>query len=83
MARKEIIKEKTPMPVQDPHSRIHNFKEVALGYTDELAVQEAQRCIQCKKRACVEGCPVEVPIPEFIALIQERKYEQALKVVKG
>ena len=48
MAKKVIIKEKTPMPVQDSELRIHNFKEVALGYTDEMALQEAQRCIACK-----------------------------------
>ena len=50
-------KTKTPMPEQDPNVRNHNFKEVALGYTEEMAISEAQRCLQCKKPKCVEGCP--------------------------
>jgi glutamate synthase (NADPH/NADH) small chain len=82
MAKKVIIKEKTPMPVLDPQMRIEGFEEVALGYTEEMALQEAQRCIQCRNRSCVDGCPVEVPIPEFISLIAERKYKEALQVVK-
>jgi len=82
MAKKEIIKEKNPMPVQDPQTRIRNFEEVALGYTEETAIQEAQRCLDCKNRVCVDGCPVEVPIPEFIKLIQEREFGQALQVIK-
>lgn len=82
MAKKVIIKEKTPMPELDPQVRVGNFEEVALGYTEEMALQEAQRCIQCKNRSCVKGCPVEVPIPEFIGLIQERKFDEALRVIK-
>ena len=82
MAKKELIKEKIPMPVQDPRLRVYNFKEVALGYSVEMAVQEAQRCIKCKNRSCVEGCPVDVPIPEFITLIQEREFGEALAVIK-
>jgi glutamate synthase (NADPH/NADH) small chain len=82
MAKKTIIKEKTPMPVQDPQIRIHNFEEVALGYTEEMAIQEAMRCLNCKTRACVEACPVEVPIPEFILLIQERNFREALQTIK-
>ena len=58
---------KTPMPEQDPNVRNHNFKEVALGYTKEMAIGEAQRCLQCKKTHWVEGCPVNVRIPEFNA----------------
>jgi len=82
MAKAKIIKEKTPMPVQDASVRIKNFTEVALGYNKELALQEAQRCIQCKNRACVKGCPVEVPIPEFISLLREEKFKDALEVIK-
>lgn len=82
MEKKKLIKERVTMPVQDPRIRIYNFREVALGYTVEMAVQEAQRCIQCNARSCVEGCPVDVPIPEFIALIQEREFSKALEVVK-
>ncbi len=82
MARKVIIKDKIPMPVLDPKVRIRNFDEVALGYTEEMALQEAQRCIQCVKQACIKGCPVEVQIPEFIHLISEKKFEQALKTIK-
>ena len=58
MAKKIIIKEKTPMPVQDAADRVQNFTEVALGYTKAMALQEAQRCITCKNRSCVDGCPV-------------------------
>lgn len=82
MAKKVIIKEKTPMPVLDPQMRIDSFEEVALGYTEEMALKEAQRCIQCRNRSCVDGCPVEVPIPEFISLISERRFDQALGVIK-
>ena len=82
MAKKIIIKEKTPMPVQDAADRVQNFTEVALGYTKAMALQEAQRCITCKNRSCVDGCPVEVPIPEFIALVKEEKFREALKVIK-
>ena len=82
MPKVEIIKERTPMPVQDPKERAHNFKEVALGFTEEMALAEAKRCIQCKNRPCVKGCPVEVAIPEFITLILEKDYRGALKKIK-
>ena len=58
---------KTPMPEQAPDVRNKNFEEVALGYTDEMAMEEAQRCLNCKHKPCVNGCPVGVPIPEFIS----------------
>ena len=58
---------KCPMPSQDPNVRNKNFKEVALGYTAEMAVNEAKRCLQCKKPACRTGCPVQIDIPAFIA----------------
>ena len=70
---------KTPMPEQDPHVRNKNFKEVALGYTDEMAINEAQRCLQCKNPACVQGCPVNVPIPDFIHEIVEGNMDEGLR----
>ena len=77
-------KEKVPrqkMPEQDPKVRVRNFEEVPTGYTDELAMTEAKRCIQCKKPGCVAGCPVDVNIPGFIGLIAEGKFiEAALKL---
>jgi len=68
---------KTPMPEQDPEVRIRNFLEVALGYTEEMAVEEANRCLNCKDKPCVSGCPVNVKIPEFIKLITERNFDEA------
>jgi len=59
------------MPVQDAVARGENYDEVALGYTMEMALQEAERCLQCAKPHCVEGCPVEVLIPEFILALRE------------
>lgn len=72
---------KNPMPSQDPLVRNKNFKEVALGYTPEIAVDEAKRCLNCKNRPCVAGCPVNVMIPEFIALVAEEKFEEAYQVI--
>lgn len=71
------------MPAQDPEVRIHNFDEVALGYTPELAYREAMRCLQCKKASCVEGCPVEVRIPEFIGALQQQDLAQAAEILKS
>ncbi len=77
-------KEKVPrqrMPEQDPKVRVKNFDEVPTGYTEETAITEAKRCIQCKKPGCITGCPVDVDIPGFIALIAEGKFvEAALKL---
>ena len=69
--------EKVKMPEQAPEIRNKNFLEVSLGYTEEMAVEEAQRCLNCKHKPCVSGCPVSVKIPEFIKLICERKFEEA------
>lgn len=71
-----------PMPVQNPKIRRHNFDEVALGYTPEMAIAEASRCIQCKNPQCVKGCPVNVAIPEFIKLIAEGRFIAAAKKIK-
>ena len=70
------------MPVQPPKERIGNFNEVALGYTAELAAEEAGRCLNCKKRPCVEGCPVNVDIPAFIQKLQEGDPEGAYQVIR-
>lgn len=69
------------MPVQSPELRAHNFKEVALGYDEETAVSEALRCLNCKNRPCVEGCPVNISIPKFISKIRSRDFEGAYKVI--
>ena len=69
------------MPVQDAKVRARNFKEVALGYTPEIAVAEAQRCLNCKNRPCVEGCPVNISIPEFISKVKESDFEGAYDVI--
>ena len=78
-------REKVPrqaMPEQDPSVRRHNFDEVPLGYTEEQAVIEASRCLQCKKPLCVAGCPVDVDIPGFIKLITEREFALAARWIK-
>ncbi|MDD3839397.1 MAG: NADPH-dependent glutamate synthase [Clostridia bacterium] len=75
-------KTKTPMPEQQPEIRAKNFQEVALGYTKEQAVQEAKRCLQCKKPQCVAGCPVNVQIPDFIKKIAEEDFEGAISIIK-
>lgn len=71
-----------PMPQQDPDVRRRNFDEVPLGYTAEAAMLEASRCIMCKKPKCVDGCPVEIDIPAFIALIQDGKFTEASRKIK-
>ncbi len=76
-----IVPKKHEMPVQDPKERGRNFKEVALGYPIELAVEEANRCLNCKNRPCVEGCPVNISIPEFIMKIKERDFEGAYSII--
>jgi len=73
---------KVKMPEQEPNVRNKNFLEVALGYTEEMAKEEAQRCLQCKTRPCVAGCPVNVQIPDFIKLIAEGKFEEAYYKIK-
>lgn len=75
-------KEAVPMPKQEPRTRRSNFNEVATGYSEQQAQEEASRCLQCPKPKCVSGCPVEVSIPEFIRLFREHKYEEAAKKIK-
>ncbi|MBQ8407768.1 MAG: NADPH-dependent glutamate synthase [Clostridia bacterium] len=72
---------KNPMPTQDPAVRAHNFDEVALGYSEEMAIDEAMRCLNCKHMPCVSGCPVKIHIPEFIAKIKEGDFEGAYQVI--
>ena len=79
MANMTLVK--TPMPEQDPQVRARNFKEVALGYTAEMAIEEANRCLGCKNPKCVEGCPVNVRIPEFIKKVQEGDFKAAYEII--
>lgn len=76
-----INPKKHEMPSQDPKVRAHNFNEVTLGYTMQVAVEEAQRCLNCKNSPCVSGCPVNISIPEFIAHIKESDFEGAYQVI--
>ena len=81
MANINLSNEKNKMPVQDAKIRGTNFDEVALGYSEEIAINEALRCLNCKTMPCVEGCPVKVHIPEFIAKIKEGDFEGAYEVI--
>lgn len=74
--------QKTPMPEQKPDVRNKNFDEVALGYTEEMAIEEAQRCLSCKHKPCVGGCPVNVQIPEFIKEVAQGNFEGAYQIIK-
>lgn len=79
---KNMSQYKVEMPVQDPLVRNKNFEEVALGYTPEMAMEEAARCLGCKHRPCVEGCPVSVQIPDFIARVAEGDFAGAYRVIR-
>lgn len=76
-----MIQTKTPMPEQEPNVRNKNFKEVSLGYTEEMAINEASRCLNCKNMPCVSGCPVNVRIPEFIAKVAEGDFKSAYEII--
>jgi len=76
-----IIQTKNPMPVQAPEIRAHNFEEVALGYDEQTALNEASRCLNCKNMPCVEGCPVNIHIPEFISKVKEGQFEEAYQII--
>ena len=80
MADAKMLK-KVPVREQDPKVRATNFEEVCLGYNQEEAMEEAQRCLGCKKPKCVEGCPVSINIPGFIEHIKEGNMEEAYKVI--
>jgi len=81
--RKAAHDEDVPMPRQSPEDRITNFKEVALGYSEEMALKEAARCLKCKNPQCRKGCPVDVPIPEFIDHLLKGEYQQGIDVIKS
>lgn len=72
---------KNPMPSIDPKVRAHNFDEVTLGYTEEMAIDEAKRCMNCKVPNCVKGCPVNIHIPEFVSKVAEGKFEEAYQII--
>ena len=74
-------KVKNPMPEQDPVVRAGNFEEVACGYTPQMAINEAMRCLRCRKKPCTKGCPVMVRIPEFVAKIAEGEFEEAYQII--
>ena len=76
-----IIPQKNEMPSQDPEVRAHNFREVALGYTKRVAMEEAARCLNCKNTPCVSGCPVNIQIPRFIEKVKEGDFEGAYKII--
>ena len=79
---KKLDLQRREMPKQPPHIRRRNFKEVALGYSIDLAVQEAKRCLQCKKPFCIEGCPVEINIPGFVKKIAAQDFGGAIRILK-
>ena len=70
------------MPKQEPKLRAGNFDEVALGYTEDMAVIEASRCLECKTKPCIQGCPVEIDIPGFIGKIKDRNFAGAARILK-
>ncbi|MEG1579180.1 MAG: NAD(P)-binding protein, partial [Oscillospiraceae bacterium] len=72
---------KLPMPEQDPNVRNHNFLEVTTGYTAEMAIEEAGRCLHCKNKPCVEGCPVNIRIPEFIDQVAAGEFLRAYEII--
>lgn len=76
-----LVREKNPMPEQAPDVRNKNFLEVAVGYTEEMAVNEAMRCLKCRKKPCMSGCPVMVKIPDFIAKVAEGEFEEAYQII--
>ena len=81
MAKANMSLKRNAMPVQDALVRAHNFDEVALGYTEEQAIDEANRCLNCKNMPCVDGCPVKIHIPEFISKIKEGDFEGAYQII--
>ena len=81
MAKANMNPKKNPMPTQDALVRARNFDEVALGYDEATAIDEALRCLSCKNMPCVSGCPVNIHIPEFIDRIKEGDFEGAYQVI--
>ena len=81
MAKANMTPTRNVMPTQDPLVRAHNFDEVALGYSEQTAIDEANRCLNCKTMPCVDGCPVKIHIPEFISKIKEGDFEGAYQII--
>ena len=79
--RRNMSLEKNKMPSQEPEVRKKNFLEVATGYTEEQAVDEAKRCLDCKHKPCIAGCPVRIEIPEFIQKVIDRDFEEAYQII--
>ena len=77
-----LVNVKNPMPEQKPDVRNKNFLEVSEGYTEDMAIREAMRCLQCRKHPCMSGCPVSVRIPEFIKQVAQGEFEEAYKIIK-
>lgn len=82
MPKEKARVERQAMPLQEVAARVTNFSEVALGFSEELALLEASRCLDCKKPTCMDGCPVEIEIPEFIKYIKARDYQMAIDTIK-
>ena len=76
----DVLK-RVPVREQDPAVRAHNFDEVCLGYNKEEAMEEASRCLHCKNAKCVQGCPVSINIPDFVAAVKEGEFEKAYQVI--
>ena len=81
MAKANMSMTRNAMPTQDAKVRAHNFDEVALGYTEEMAIDEAMRCLNCKNMPCVDGCPVKIHIPDFISKIKDGDFEGAYQII--
>lgn len=79
---KKLILERVPMGKREPQERVKGFYEVALGYTEEQAIKEASRCLECRKPSCIQGCPVEVDIPSFIQEIKDGEFLKSSKILK-
>jgi len=83
MPKKQVIPKKTPMPEQPPAERIKNYREVPYGYTPEQAVAEAQRCLQCARPSCMNGCPVNIDVPGFLKLTAEGDFRGAINLIRA
>ncbi len=82
MPSEKLERPRVPIPEQKPEDRVSNFNEVAIGYDKEMAIEEASRCLQCKKPLCVQGCPVEIDIPAFIQAILDEKFIDSTTIIK-
>ena len=83
MTKANMTPERNIMPTQEPSVRAHNFDEVALGYSEETAIDEAMRCLNCKNKPCVDGCPVKIRIPDFIEEIKKGEFEKAYEIISA